>query len=212
MELVEVVRTRQVEIIDERGNPRIKLYTSPNGEPIIELCNIAGKPHLELSVNNDGESGLQFWDAKGKLRFAIGIEKYGEPGFAFYDPDERIIGEFFVDQDRRSVLLQLYDAAGNRRIALEFSVLERMSGIWLYDEEGRGRVGLNLIEGVPILAFYDVAGRQRIALGFGSSMRETGLWFDDEAGRPQIVIGFNYDGEPGIWLYGESIEPPSLNP
>jgi hypothetical protein len=72
------------------------------------------------------------------------------------------------------------------------------------DENGKGRIMLNVAEDGPILALFDEKGKIRAGLG----VAKTGLWLwlYEENTKPRAALGISPSG-PGLTLYDENTKP-----
>lgn len=198
---VQIIRAHGIEIVDDQGLTRIKLYTK-NESSVIELYNSKGKSNLGLEVN-ENQSGIWLRNIEGEVRAFIGIVN-DQPGICFYSSEEQIIFEIHIDYNI-GIVIRFFDKIGRHKFSFVFNFLnENESTIWLFDEMDKGRISISLIDNNPSIAFYDKLGKQRLVLGIGQ--REAiGVWLNDLHEKPQIIIASDYNGIPRLWLYGEEM-------
>src|SRR5215210_169325 len=90
----EVLRTRRLEIVDEKGKVRAVLGAHENGSVGLDVFDNAGKIRASYSVADDAEtsaSGVQFFDADGKMRAHMTVRDDAEKSFglSILDVDEK---------------------------------------------------------------------------------------------------------------------------
>jgi hypothetical protein len=93
----EVLRTRQLELVDEAGRPRAVLILDAEGAPTLVLYDQTGTARAELALTADGRACLGFRDGNGVPQAALKITSKGTPSLIFYDKEGRPKGTIALD-------------------------------------------------------------------------------------------------------------------
>jgi hypothetical protein len=134
----DVVRTKRVEVVDERGKVRAELRTMADGSPALLLGGTDDGGRVYLTVTADGVPRLRLADKDGKPRADLDVSEDGSPGLALEDKD-----------GRRANLVVTRDEAA----------------LGIVDGDGTLRAALSVSEGSPLLVVKDKEGKLRAVLG-----------------------------------------------
>lgn len=139
--VVDELRLKKMQIVDEKGATRIGLGTSEEGSPILAVFDEKGQHRIALSISDDGSTTMSLHDEKGTRRAQLGLSKDGTPN------------------------LGLCNQKGDTRWMLAMKA-DGTTGLDAYDEKGTIRVELALSkDGTPKLSFWDEKGMARAILG-----------------------------------------------
>ena len=148
---LEVVRTRQLDIVDAAGEVRVQAGVSPQGAfvslfdankalraalyqtnadgPTLQFWGKDGAQRLSISANDDGNSGVSLHDSAGRLRLSILVADETSVTPAPENPTE-------------VVTITLRDASGQPRLNIGFR--DERGTVSIIDKAGVYRAALDV--------------------------------------------------------------------
>lgn len=139
----EVVRARKFEVVDEAGRVRAAIGPGPENSTGMQFYNDKREVKVEMSVDSDGSASLLLRNAGDNSRVALSSE---EPHMALtYSIGD---GDSWAMAFTGVSTPGLNESAGNNRPTI---ILSR---------NGRPRLFVALIDGIPVIAMYDEHGNE----------------------------------------------------
>lgn len=151
------IMARELVILDEAGQVRIRIGSNPEEGTGISLLNKDKKEVLGIGLPADeAGSGILFSDKEGRPRIGLGMDE-GLPGMAFVDDmGNKIIA---IGGDDRGYGLTILDKKEVERVGIGYK--EGNTGVALYDEEGRYARGMVRQEdGLNYSSYMDKEGNE----------------------------------------------------
>lgn len=110
-----VLKARQVQLLDERGNPRAVLGFDNDKNPVLLFFDKNGNNGSYLGQTSHGGS-LQFMDSAGKARLHISLDDEEKPGVYLLEGTKKIRASFYITSDNNP-LMALTDGNGKPCLA-----------------------------------------------------------------------------------------------
>ena len=146
----EVVRTRRLDIVDERGNLRISTEATDAGAGLIVMDERA-VARAALYHTTSGGSKVEMLGPDGKLRLSIIVDDNGSNLIEIFDSAERVRLVIRVDDgddgdpSAENVALDLIDQNQEVRVGIGFQ--SERGNVVIYDGEGTYRAVLGVDAG-----------------------------------------------------------------
>ncbi len=111
----EVVRAKSFELVDEEGELRALMGSSPNGSVGLEIYGDDETPRLTVGINRGGTARIDLRDTAGTPRARLAVEASGTPAiFSIRDAEGRIRAQVAM-HDGEAVGVNLMDGTGGTR-------------------------------------------------------------------------------------------------
>ena len=151
--VADVVRTRQLQIVDSNDQLRAAVGTTSNGEVALALYDETGKTRIILSHDPAQLSLLQFKAADGSTRAAMVAQDDGTCAVMLYDQEGML--RVTVSNTDHNAVLSLRDRNGNELVQAIASS-NYTGGILLKDEGGTPRIAVRVLPtGEPSVVLVD---------------------------------------------------------
>ena len=166
--IIDVVNARNLNIVDKKGNARIRMSVKENNEPEIVMHNNSSNAYISITFNDDGEPSISLYDN-------IGVHKKNAyVSMAFYK-DKPIIS---LANTNDSMITFTF---GDKSPALVLS----------NDEEKRSFIGLNFEDGhLPRISMLE-NGKCVLSIGSGSDGGSINLY--DKEGK--VIEKYPFDNK-----------------
>jgi hypothetical protein len=139
----EVVRARKFEVVDEAGRVRAAIGSGPENSTGMQFYNDEREVKIEMSVDSDGSASLLLRDAGDNSRVALSSEEpFMTLTYSGGDGDSWAVGFTGIGGPGTNE---------NARSQQPSLVISR---------DGRTRILVTLIEGIPLIAMYDEHGNE----------------------------------------------------
>ncbi len=191
------LKTKSVELVDEKGKTRGRLYVGKDGIPGLSFVDAEGNARTGLSLDENGNPYLSLWNSNGKGYINFSMDKSGDPRITFSDTKGKSSGIFqFVNGEPS---FELQNAAG--KLCEAMSVVNGKPAIILWDNAGQLRGNVSLDEDdAPRIDLLDANGKIREALLMDKD-GAPGIWLWDGAGKSSLGLTIDNENAPALTLY-----------
>jgi hypothetical protein len=172
--VVESVRARRFELVDDKGLVRAVLGTQPgSGAPGFLISDASGRARLALHVSAEGAPAMDLLDATGAPRVHVAAAEGGTPTVTVFGSPDRPAQALLTVTEEGSPQIRLASADGRTRLFASLQP-DGTPYVSLMDAEGRPKLSFALPAGNPALLMLDTEGRPRAVM---SVTREDGPQF-----------------------------------
>lgn len=131
----DLVRTRAIEVVDDKGVVRVSATTGENGSAAISLIDPEARVRASLATLADGSSLLGLYDATQHLRAGVTQMSEGYTALVFYDSEGRGLANIGQGADG-NVHVTLFDRRARPRFVVALTP-EDDAGAVLLDAAGK---------------------------------------------------------------------------
>jgi hypothetical protein len=147
------VVAEKYEVLGRNGTPAAMLYRTDAGQARLVFFGEKGELRLSIGINPDGSPGIVFLGADGKARLYMGFSpREGTPQLSLFDDQgNQTISLDATKQNGPAISMGRMDKG---RITLGLSK-EGEPSILLWSKNNEPRLGLDLVDGAPVIEFID---------------------------------------------------------
>ena len=177
--VLDNVRARRFELVDESGTVRAILGTQPeHGAPGFLVSDGQGRPRIAIHVTPDDSPSLDLLDPSGTPRLHVGLDAAGAPSVTLFGGAPRAAQALFSVTEEGSALLRLAQPDGKTRLFCSIQP-----------------------DGTPYLSLMDRDGQPKLSLALPSG--NPALLMLDRGGKPRAVVSVTTDEGPQFAILGE---------
>ena len=110
------IRASSYEVVDSNGVLRMKLYTTSDGTPVIDLLDPNQQSAITLSLDDNARGWIGMFNANGTRQFELAISDKGLPRVRLFDTRDQV--RIAVTVGDNGPALNMYDNTGQLRASV----------------------------------------------------------------------------------------------
>ncbi len=140
----QVLRARQIVLVDAEGRDRMVLAVADTGAVGIRMLDAHGQPAIELGHDPAEGNGLSFYDLKNNMRMGLGVVDDGSQGLVLNAADGAERLSLGADEQGNAGV-SISNALG--KVVMSLGTGAQGTGLALREAEGPERAGIGMGSG-----------------------------------------------------------------